>query len=94
MNSGNWTGFRARVRSKARELEKVITSIESEKRAPATDEEIARKMNLSIPEYQDLLREVGSTTLLSLDEGVYNDEGGQASLHEVIEGQRRPQSGG
>ena len=73
------------VRSKARELEKVITEIENEKGRPATDEEIARKMNLSIEEYQDLLREVGTTTLLSLDEGVYNDEGGQASLHEVIE---------
>lgn len=73
------------VRSKARELEKVISEIESEKGRPATDEEIAKKMNLSIEEYQGVLREVGTTTLLSLDEGVYNDEGGQASLHEVIE---------
>ena len=73
------------VRSKARELEKAILELEGDNGRPVTDEEISKKMNLSPDEYLNLLKEVGSTTLISLDESIFNAEGGQASLHEVIE---------
>ena len=73
------------VRSKAKELEKVIFKIESEKGGPATDEEISKNLNISMQEYFDILKEIGTTTLLSLDDAIFSDDGGKASLHEVIE---------
>jgi len=73
------------VRSKARELEKVIYKLESEKGGPVTDEEISKSLNISLEEYFELLKEIGTTSLLSLDETIFNRDGGKASLHEVIE---------
>jgi len=73
------------IRSKSRELEKVIQQVENEKGGPATDEELSEKLNISLDDFYDLLREVGTTSLLSLDEILYNGEGGKADLHEVIE---------
>jgi RNA polymerase sigma factor for flagellar operon FliA len=73
------------IRSKARELEKAIYKLESTKGGPVTDEEISKSLNISLEEYFDLLKEIGSVSLLSLDESIFNGEGGKASLHEVIE---------
>ena len=73
------------VRSKARGLERAIYELESKKGSPATDEEISEKMNVSMEEYFDLLKEIGMSSLLSLDETIYNSDGSKASLHEVIE---------
>ncbi len=73
------------VRSKSRELEKAIVSLENDHGRPPTDEEISQRMNISMEEYFDLLREVSATSLLSLDENIFNEEGGKASLHEVVE---------
>ena len=46
------------VRSKSRELEKVIREIENKKGGPATDEDISEKLNISMSEYFTLLKEV------------------------------------
>jgi len=73
------------VRSKTRELEKVITQIENEKGRPATDEEISERLNITLEEYFDLLRDVSSVSLLSLDNMIFNEEGSKGELHEVIE---------
>ncbi len=73
------------VRSKAKELERAIFKLESEKGGPVTDEEISKSLNVSMEEYFDILKEIGSTTLLSLDDTIFSDDGGKASLHEVIE---------
>jgi len=73
------------IRSKTRELEKVIQQVENEKGGPATDEELSEKLNISLDEYYDLLKEVGTTSLMSLDEILYDSDGGKADLHEVIE---------
>lgn len=73
------------IRTKSRELERVIFQLENEVGRPVTDEEISQRMNLTLEEYYTLLKEVGTTSLLSLDESIFNEEGGTASLHEVIE---------
>jgi RNA polymerase sigma factor FliA len=73
------------IRSKARDLERAIYQLESVKGSPATDEEIAKKMNVPLEDYFDLLKEIGMSNLLSLDETIYNNDGSKASLHEVIE---------
>ncbi|MFC1555894.1 FliA/WhiG family RNA polymerase sigma factor [candidate division KSB1 bacterium] len=72
------------IRSKSRELEKVISRIENEKGRQATDDEISEHMNISIEEYHSLLREVSSVSLLSLDNVIFDDEGGKGELHEVV----------
>ena len=73
------------VRSKTRELEKAIYKLENQKGGPVTDEEISKSLNISLGEYFNLLKEVGSSTLMSLDDTIFDGEGGKASLHEVIE---------
>lgn len=73
------------IRSKTRELEKNIVQIENEKGRPATDEEIAKKMNISMDEYFNLLREVSTISLLSLDNTIFSEDGGKSELHEVVE---------
>ncbi len=73
------------IRSKTRELEKVIHKIEGEKGGPATDEEISRRLNISLEDYFNLLKEVSAVSLMSLDGIIYNEEGGKGELHEVIE---------
>ena len=73
------------VRSKARELERAIYKLESEKGGPVTDEEISKSLNISMEEYFELLKEISTSSLLSLDETIFNGDGGKASLHEVIE---------
>ena len=73
------------IRSKTRELEKVIHKIEGEKGGPATDEEISRRLIISLEDYFNLLKEVSAVSLMSLDGIIYNEEGGKGELHEVIE---------
>ncbi len=79
------------IRSKTRDLEKVIREIENIKGGPATDEEIASKMNISMNDYFDLLREVSAVSLMSLDNIIYDEEGGKGELHEVIEDKSEPE---
>ena len=73
------------IRSKARVLERAIFKLENEKGGPVTDEEISKGMNISMSEYYNLLKEIATSSLLSLDESIFSDDGGKASLHEVIE---------
>ncbi len=79
------------IRSKTRELEKTIRSLENEKGGPATDEEIASRMNISMNDYFNLLREVSSISLLSLDNIIYDEEGGKGELSEVVEDKTEPE---
>lgn len=76
------------VRSKSRELERAIHQLENDIGRPPTDEEIARKMNLTMEDYFDLLREVSATALLSLDDSLFADDGSKTELHEVVEDER------
>lgn len=76
------------VRSKARELERVIHTIENEKGGPATDEEIVERLNVTMEEYYNLLKDIGVSSLLSLDDRITDQDGGEANLLEVIEDDR------
>lgn len=73
------------IRSKTRELEKVIAELEHEKGRPALDEEISQRLNISLEDYFNLLKEVSSVSLLSLDSAIFTDEGNKGELHNVIE---------
>lgn len=56
------------LRQKAKELEKVVSRLESENGGPATDAEISKALSISLDEYHKLLMEISGLSLASLDE--------------------------
>lgn len=58
------------VRQKQKQMEQAITKIESEENRVATDEEIARELNISIDEYFNWQGQTKITNIASIDEFV------------------------
>ncbi len=56
------------VQQKSRQVSQAIQDVENRLGRTATDKEIARELNISLEEYGDLLEEVASCTLFSLDD--------------------------
>jgi len=56
------------VRQRARRLEKVYAKLENELGRAATDGEVAKELGISVKEFHELIREVSSTALVSLDD--------------------------
>ncbi len=73
------------VRQRARELEETYWRLESRLGRPASDEEVAAALGLSVEDFQSLLVEVSRTQLLSLDE-LWSAEGeeGEFSLKDLV----------
>ncbi len=59
------------VRKKARDIERVIQGLESRLGRPASDEEIAKALDLSFQEYAELLSQISGTAMLSLNDVWY-----------------------
>lgn len=75
-------------RKKLKALEEVCGELESELGRSATDEEIAKKMGITMEAYQRLLNDVAPLTFMSLDES--RDEEGTAHLRDVLEDEQSP----
>ncbi len=74
------------VRQKSREIEDVISSLESKLSRPATDEEIAKEMNLSLEDYQHTVMKLSGTSVLSLNDVWYSgDDSDHLSIADSIE---------
>lgn len=56
------------VRQKAKKVESVMATLEQKLQRPPSDEEIAETLQLSLPDYRELLSEVNGYALISLDE--------------------------
>ncbi|MCD6569697.1 MAG: FliA/WhiG family RNA polymerase sigma factor [Deltaproteobacteria bacterium] len=56
------------VRQKARKIEDAYSRLESTLGRPASDEDVARELNIDIENFYKLLAETASVTLLSLDD--------------------------
>ena len=63
------------VRRKARMVEEAYSSLENELGRAASDEEISRKLNMSVDEFRSIVEEVVPAGLLSLDDFVGNQDG-------------------
>jgi RNA polymerase sigma factor for flagellar operon FliA len=63
------------VRQKSKELEKTYLQLESRLGRAATDQEVAKELGISEQDLAVLLREVASTTIISLDDYIPGDEG-------------------
>ncbi|MFC1528381.1 FliA/WhiG family RNA polymerase sigma factor [Candidatus Latescibacterota bacterium] len=66
------------TRAKSREIERVISKLNSEMNRFPTDEEIANKLGWEMKKYYKTLGQVSITTLLSLDEIVRTSSSGES----------------
>ena len=72
------------VHEKARKIQGVMAELEQKLGRVATEAEMAKALNLSVPEYVSLLNEVRPATFVCLDAASSPDEEDSGSLYEVI----------
>lgn len=63
------------VRQKSKELEKTFSALEARLGRSATDAEVAAELGIGIKEFSSLLREVASSTIISLDDFIPGEDG-------------------
>jgi len=56
------------MRKKIQDITRAVKAIEEQKRAPATDEEICKALDVSLEAYHDMLTHIHGASVLSLDE--------------------------
>lgn len=78
------------VREKAKQLERVYSKIEQSKGRPASDEEVRKELNLSREEYQEMLYEVRSVSLLNFDDLASLTKADKKSMIGLIENGKIP----
>jgi len=74
------------VRQKSREVEETVRMLESQLGRVASDGEIAKAMNISLPDFQQLILKISGTSILSLND-VWNtgDDNDKISIGDCIE---------
>ena len=74
------------VRQKTREVEDAIGSLEARLGRPATDQEVAGSLGLSVEEYTKTLQKISGTSILSINEVWYSgDDNDKVSIGDSIE---------
>ena len=68
--------FPRSLRRKARQLEAAFSTLESRLGRPATDEEVAGELGLSVGEYDRVLGQISVATIVSLETELHPDEPG------------------
>ena len=82
------------VRSRAREIERTIAELEAKLGTAPTDEEIAKKIGISVKELEDSLTDISRSSIAALDElWSVSGDGDQVSLMDTIEDDDRPPAG-
>jgi RNA polymerase sigma factor for flagellar operon FliA len=83
LRSQDW--FPRSLRRKAKMLEEAYGTLEAKLGRPATDDEVARKLNIPVSELDGMVGEVAIATIMSLDADPTGDDGGsQASLADYL----------
>lgn len=62
------------TRARSREIERVLARIENKLGRQPTEEELALALGVGMDEYYEMIEDVSSTALLSLDEMTYGDD--------------------
>jgi RNA polymerase sigma factor FliA len=78
----DWCPRRARARS--RKLKSAINDVEQKMGRAATDDEVCEALGLDKKEYNKWVEEAKPVTFINIDNEVKNEEGGGASLHELL----------
>jgi RNA polymerase sigma factor for flagellar operon FliA len=76
------------VRERANQLQRTTRELELKLGRPAESEEIAAALGIELPDYYDLLHEVRSINLVSLDGPRGTEDDGRGTLADVIEDAR------
>ncbi len=77
------------VHTKARKIQGVMNELEQKKGRIATDEEMARALNVSLPEYQTWLEEIKPATFVCLDAAFNHESDDSMSQYESLADQRQ-----
>jgi RNA polymerase sigma factor for flagellar operon FliA len=72
------------VREKAKLVREALESLEQGLGRPATEKEVAAKMQIPLDAYWDLLDQIRPVSFVPLDDAFSGEEGGESSLHERI----------
>ncbi len=80
------------VRSWARQVERTVTELENELRRAPTDEEIAASLDVSVDEFQGILTQISSASIVALDEfwTLSGTGGDKVTLMDTIEDESAP----
>lgn len=80
------------VRSWARQVERTVTELENELRRAPTDEEIAASLDVSVDEFQTILTQISSASIVALDEfwSLSGSGGDKVTLMDTIEDESAP----
>ncbi|MDR2510326.1 MAG: RNA polymerase sigma factor WhiG [Spirochaetaceae bacterium] len=74
------------VRQRTREIEEAIAALEAQYGRPATDSEIAEYLKMDMTDYNKMMRQITSTSILSLNDVWFSgDENDKVSIGETIE---------
>lgn len=76
------------IRDKAKLLDKTMVQLEAEMGRSATDEEIAKALNVSIDEFHDLVNQVRPVSLLSIDDQQSFGDSDKKSILNLLEGSK------
>ena len=79
------------VRSRAREIERAIAELEAKTGTAPNDEEIAKKVGITVEELEDSLAEIARSSIAALDElWTVGGDGDQVALIDTIEDSEAP----
>ena len=80
------------VRSRAREIERAIAELEAKQGTAPTDDQIAKKVGITVEELEDSLSEIARSSIAALDElwTVSGSGGDQVALIDTIEDESAP----
>lgn len=81
------------VHMKARQVEAVLRTLEQKKGRPPTDTEMAKAMNITVDEYQEVLEEIRPATFVSLDAAVHQDVDDGTGQNETIADPKQDEPG-
>lgn len=73
LRSMDW--YSRSMRKKVQEIERAVRAVELRNEQPAKDLDVAEELGISLPEYQALLTNIHSASILSLDEYIKGDSG-------------------
>ncbi len=73
------------LRSKARKLEKTVSTLEKELGRSVTDEEVVDRLDIDFNDYYFIQKEINSAVLLSLDGSIHEESDNTTSMYDMVE---------
>jgi RNA polymerase sigma factor FliA len=77
-----------RIRAKARDVEKALSTLETRLRRSPTESELAAELGVGLKELRKTLTQVSLTSLVALDESLGGEEGDRQALVETLQDPR------